>query len=232
MVIDPERADSPTHPFGMVPGEFAALRARIDSIDRRWDHPVRIVAVTKGFDASAVDAAASAHFDAIGENYAQEMLAKRDALERSGADIHFIGQLQSNKVRQLAGLVSVWSTIDRASLVDEVAKRVPGAVVRLQVNTTDEAQKGGCPPTDVGALIDRARDRGLHVEGLMTVGPTGVAPEAGRPGFAMLRDLVDRFGLAECSMGMTADVAVAVEEGSTEVRVGTALFGPRPARDA
>jgi pyridoxal phosphate enzyme (YggS family) len=232
MVSDPERADRATRPFGRVSAEFAALRARIDAIDRRWDHAVRIVAVTKGFDASAVDAAASAHFDAIGENYAQEMLAKRDALECSGADIHFIGHLQSNKVRQLTGLVSVWSTIDRASLVDEVAKRAPGAVVRLQVNTTDEAQKGGCPPAEVGPLIERARDRGLHVDGLMTVGPTGVAPEAGRPGFALLRDLVDQFDLAECSMGMTADLAVAVEQGSTEVRVGTGLFGPRPARGA
>jgi hypothetical protein len=216
--------------FSTLPRQLDALRSRIAGVDRRWTHPVRVVAVTKGFDERAVDAAAAAHCDAIGENYAQEILAKRPALERSGADIHFIGHLQSNKIRQLVDVISVWSTVDRPSLVDELAKRSPGATVRLQVNTTDEPQKGGCAPDAVGELIDRARERGLHVEGLMTIGPTDAGPEAARPGFAALRRLVDEFGLDECSMGMTADLEVALEEGSTEIRVGTALFGPRPPR--
>lgn len=218
------------NPFGALPAGLAALRDRIARIDRRWIHPVRIVAVTKGFDRRAVDAAAAAHCDAIGENYAQEILAKRDALERSGTDVYFIGHLQSNKIRQLVGLISVWSTIDRGSLIDELTKRAPGAAIRLQVNTTGEAQKGGCTPGEVGELIARAGAGGLRVEGLMTVGPTGAPPEAARPGFRALRRLVDEFDLDECSMGMTADLEVAVEEGSTEIRVGTLLFGPRPSR--
>ncbi len=217
-------------PFGTLPVELAALRASIATIGRRFSHPVRIVAVTKGFDRTAVDAAAAAHCDAIGENYAQEILAKHDALEHSGVPVHFIGHLQSNKIRQLVDLVSIWSTVDRDSLIDELAKRAPGAAIRLQVNTTGEAQKGGCAVDEVGGLIERARERGLRVEGLMTIGPTAASPEAARPGFASLRRLVDEFGLDECSMGMTADLTVAVEEGSTEIRVGTLLFGPRPPR--
>ena len=226
----PDQNRETQSPLGTLPVELAALRARIATIERRLAHPVRIVAVTKGFDRSAVDEAAAARCDAIGENYAQEILAKRDALERSGVPVHFIGHLQSNKIRQLVDLVSIWSTIDRDSLIDELAKRAPGAAIRLQVNTTGETQKGGCAVPEVGGLIERARERGLHVEGLMTIGPTGATPEAARPGFASLRRLVDEFGLDECSMGMTADLTVAVEEGSTEIRVGTLLFGPRPTR--
>ena len=216
--------------FSDLPERLAALRDRIESIERPSSHDVRIVAVTKGFDRRAVEAATAAQCTAIGENYAQEILSKREALARSGADVHFIGHLQSNKVRQLVDLVSVWSTVDRASLVDELAKRSPGATIRLQVNLTHEPQKAGCEPERLAGLLDRATDRGLRVEGLMTIGPTGADPEAARPVFAALRRLVDEYRLTECSMGMSADLAVAVEEGATEVRVGTALFGPRPPR--
>jgi pyridoxal phosphate enzyme (YggS family) len=209
---------------------LSALQARIASIDRDRTHEVRIVAVTKGFDHGAVEAVAASSCTAIGENYAQSILAKRDAIVESDLDLHFIGHLQSRKVRQVASLVTVWSSIDRASLIDELAKRAPGARMRLQVNTTGEPQKGGCPPDAIGELIDRARSHGLHVEGLMTVGPTDRPPEAARPAFALLRQLVDEHGLEACSMGMSADLAIAVEEGSTEVRIGTALFGRRPDR--
>jgi pyridoxal phosphate enzyme (YggS family) len=214
--------------FDQDAARYAGIVERLADVDRRWSHPVRVVAVTKGFDERAVDAAAAAGCVAIGENYAQEVRAKRAAIERSGLDLHFIGHLQSNKVRQLGDLVAVWSSVDRASVIDELAKRVPGAVVRLQVNTTGEEQKGGCSPEAVPELMARARNGGLRVEGLMTVGPTAGPPEAARPAFALLRALVDTHGLTECSMGMSGDLDVAVEEGSTEVRVGTVLFGPRP----
>lgn len=144
--------------------------------------------------------------------------------------MHFIGQLQSNKVRQLAGFVDVWETVDRPRLVDEVAKRAPGATVLLQVDTSGEPGKGGCAPGDVPDLLRAARRAGLVVDGLMTVGPTAGGPEAARPGFRLVRRLVDDLGLATCSMGMSGDLEVAVEEGSTQVRVGTALFGARSAR--
>jgi len=186
-----------------------------------------VLPVTKGFGPDAVRAAAGAGCAAIGENYAQEVAAKAPVAAGLGLAVHFIGQLQTNKVRHLAGAVAVYETVDRARLVVELAKRAPGAVVLVQVDTTGETGKGGCPIGTVPDLVAAARDAGLVVDGLMTVGPTTGGPEAARPGFRAVRRLVDELGLRTCSMGMTADLDVAVEEGSTRVRVGTALFGPR-----
>ena len=191
---------------------------------------VDVLAVTKGFGPEAVIAAAAAGLRAIGENYAQELVTKAPTAVAHGLGVHFIGQLQSNKVRQLAGLVDVWETVDRRRLVTEIARRAPGAVVLVQVDATGEAGKGGCPVTDVPSLVDAARDAGLRVAGLMTVGPTEGGPEAARPAFRAVRRLTDELGLGTCSMGMSGDLEVAVEEGSTQVRVGTALFGPRAGR--
>jgi hypothetical protein len=127
-------------------------------------------------------------------------------------------------------VVDVYESVDRTSLVDAIARRDPGARVLVQVDTTGEPGKGGCPPGDVANVVAAALDAGLRVEGLMTVGPTEGGPEAARPGFRTVRELTSRLDLAVCSMGMTADLEVAVEEGSTQVRVGTALFGWRDAR--
>ena len=223
-----------SHPDGSdtadVAGRLAELRHRIAAVDRRIVVPVSVVAVTKGFDSWAIEAAVAAGCDAIGENYAQELIDKADTIERLGPEVHFIGRLQRNKVRQLVGIVDVWCSLDRASIVDEVAKRTRGARVLVQVDPTGDPDKGGCSPHDVPALVERARARGLDVAGLMTVGPTGEPPEAARPGFRTVRSLADELGLDVCSMGMTGDLEVAVQEGSTEVRVGTALFGERPPR--
>jgi pyridoxal phosphate enzyme (YggS family) len=183
--------------------------------------------VTKGFGVDAVTAAAAAGIARIGENYAQELLSKLQAARTAGLDVHFIGRLQSNKVRQLAGAVAVWESIDRSALVAELARRAPGARVLVQVAATGDPAKGGCPPAEVPTLVEQARAADLRVEGLMTVGPTVGGPEAARPGFRLVRRLVDELGLGTCSMGMTDDLEVAVEEGSTEVRLGTALFGTR-----
>jgi PLP dependent protein len=214
----------------VVRGHVLDLRSRIDAVERRWTHAVGVVAVTKGFRSEAIEAAVAAGCDAIGENYAQEVLDKRSTIERLRPEVQFIGQLQRNKVRQLVGVVDVWSSLDRASVIDEVAKRAPGARVLVQVDTTGDPAKGGCSVDDAPGLVARALERGLVVEGLMTVGPTGRDVEAARPGFRLVRALVDRLELATCSMGMSADLVVAVEEGSTHVRVGTALFGQRPPR--
>jgi pyridoxal phosphate enzyme (YggS family) len=193
---------------------------------------VRLVAVTKGHPPEVVPLAVAAGLVDLGENYAQELLAKHgERPDRRGPDVcwHFIGQLQRNKVRQLAGLVGLWQSVDRAPLVDELARRAPGAHVLVQVNTTGEVDKGGCPLPDVPALVERAAVAGLAVDGLMTVGPTD--PDADpAPGFEATRALVDRLGLATCSMGMTDDLEVAVRAGSTMVRIGRALFGPRAPR--
>jgi pyridoxal phosphate enzyme (YggS family) len=202
------------------------VRARITDAGGDLDR-VGIVAVTKGFGPDAVVAAVGAGLVEVGENYAQELVGK--AAELAG-DVqprwHLIGRLQRNKVRALASLVARWDSVDRSSLGAEIAKRAPGAHVLVQVNVSEEPQKGGCPPDDVAELVGRLVDSGLQVEGLMAVGATG-APEVARPGFALLRRLADDLDLGVRSMGMSGDLEVAVEEGATEVRVGTALFGPR-----
>jgi hypothetical protein len=212
----------------IVGARAEALRARIDVAS--GGRPVGIVAVTKGFGVEAVQASVAAGLFRVGENYAQELIAKATDL---GADPvaspewHFLGRLQRNKVRQLAGIVDVWESVDRTELVDEIAKRSPGATIFLQVNLSGEDQKGGVPLGDVPSLAARAIDAGLRVTGLMGVGPAG-DPELARPGFRDLVAMADRLSLPERSIGMSADLEVAVEEGATLVRVGHALFGDRP----
>lgn len=204
-----------------------ALETVRDRIANAGGDPERvtIVAVTKGFSGDAIDAARAAGLFDIGENYAQDVAAKHEALV--GLRLHFIGRLQKNKVRVLAPLVACWQSVDRVALGEEIARRAPGARVLVQVNVTGEPSKGGCPPQDAAALVARCRALGLDVAGLMTVGRTGPAVEA-RGGFALLGVLADRLGLVERSMGMTDDLEIAVAEGATMVRVGSALFGARP----
>ena len=206
----------------------AALRNRIA---QAGGTNVALVGVTKTFGSDAWRFAKAAGCDAVGENYAQEVVQK--AGEVALADrlpVHFIGQLQSNKIKQLVGIVDVWQSIDRLALLTEIAKRTPesGSQVLLQVNVTGEDEKGGCAPIHVGELSRAARDLGIEVLGLMAVGPTNEDPIVARSAFRMLRTLVDEHGLRQCSMGMTGDLEIAVEEGSTMVRVGSALFGNRP----
>ncbi len=190
---------------------------------------VALLAVTKGFGPEVALAAAAAGLVDLGENYAQELVAKAPVLADAGADVrwHAIGRLQRNKVKALAPIVALWQTVDRADLGREIAKRAPGAAVLVQVNVSDEPQKGGCAPGDAPDLVAALRDDGLEVRGLMTVGRTGPADEA-RAGFRMLRSLADDLDLPVRSMGMSGDLEAAVAEGSTMVRVGSALFGPRP----
>ena len=190
-----------------------------------------MLAVTKGFGVGAIVAALAAGFGRIGENYAQELIPKVTTARQSGItpEVHFIGHLQTNKVRQMAPVVDVWQTVDRASALSEVAKRAPGARVYIQVNSTGEDAKAGCPPADVEALVEGAVGAGLVVVGLMTMGPTDQDPGRTRAAFRLTRGVADRLGLSGCSMGMSDDYEVAIEEGSTLVRVGRAIFGARPA---
>lgn len=194
---------------------------------------VEVVAVTKGFDSTVVEAAIDVGCRAIGENYAAECRAKLGELADRGVGpprVHFIGQLQTNKVRMVAGLIDLYESVDRERLIDEIARRQPGAAVLIQVNSTGEPTKGGCDPAEVPGLLEHARTAGLVVRGLMTVGPTSGDAAVTRSAFGRVRELVDRHGLEVCSMGMSDDLEIAVESGSTEIRVGTALFGARPAR--
>ncbi len=210
-----------------VAERLAIVQGRIDSAGGR---SVEVVAVTKTWGVEAVHAAVRAGCHSIGESYAQEMVAKLADESPRRYQVRFIGRLQTNKVRALVGLVDVFETVDRESLIVELARRAPSSRVLIQVATLDEPGKGGCPLDHVDHIVDVALAAGLAVEGLMTVGPTEGGAEAARPGFRAVRRAVDRLGLDVCSMGMSADLEVAVQEGSTEVRMGSALFGSRPRR--
>ena len=210
----------------------AGLGAVRERIVAAGGHPERItvVAVTKGFGVEAVEAAREAGATHVGENYAQELLAKAEAMAPGPAPLwHFIGGLQTNKVRRVAHLVDLWESVDRPSLGAEVAKRAPGARVLAQVNISGEATKSGCQPENTATLVSELRDLGLDVRGLMGVAAPGDDGRA-RAQFGRLAEQAAALELADLSMGMSADLEAAVAEGATIVRVGTALFGPRPPR--
>ncbi len=212
-----------------VQRRLTRLRERLSAIDGQH---VRIVAVTKGRGVSTVESAVAAGCVEIAESYAQELLYKNQALPAHGEarpQVHFVGGLQSNKIRKLVSVVDVWQSIDRLDLGAELARRSPQAQAMVQVDLSGETGRRGCPLTETPELVERLGELGLNVIGLMGIGPIG-APESAREGFALLRGLVDQLGLAECSMGMTADMEVAVQEGSTMVRIGTGLFGERSRR--
>lgn len=209
----------------------AALATVRDRIARAGGDPAAITIVAaKPPSVTACVAALDAGIVDLGENRAQELLAKAPELADRSPRWHFIGRLQTNKVRQLAPHVSLWESVDRAELVDALAQRAPGADVLVQVNISGEAQKGGCEPDAAGALVRSATGAGLRVLGVMGIGPLG-PPEAARSGFRLLRGLADDLALPVRSMGMSSDLEVAVQEGATMVRIGTDLFGPRRAPD-
>jgi len=211
-----------------VAERVALVRRRLDRLAVAW--PVRIVAVTKGFGVDAVAAAAAAGLTLVGENYAQELVAKAGA-GAGGPAVrwHFIGAIQRNKVAPLAPFVAVWQSLDRPAVIEAIARHSPGATVLEQVNLTGEPGRAGCRWADAPDLVLAARAAGLEVRGLMGIGPAG-APDAGRDAFVALAALARRLGLPEVSMGMSDDFETAVAAGSTMIRLGTGLFGPRPRR--
>lgn len=204
---------------------------------RRPDDVV-LVGVSKTVGRETVDAAYAAGLRHFGENRVQDALAKLAAPPLpSDAALHLIGQLQTNKARPAVGLFGMVESVDRPSLVEALAKEADRAgrrlPVLLQVNVAGEAQKAGCPPAESAALVARIAAAGtLDLRGLMTIAPLVADPEATRPIFRGLRELRDdlreRSAIGELpvlSMGMTNDYAVAIEEASTEVRIGRAIFG-------
>ena len=191
---------------------------------------VTLVAVTKGHGVDVVRDALTAGLTDLGESYAQEMVAKVADVPHDGPVAprwHFVGRIQTNKVRTIAPYVTLWHGVDRASAGTEIARRAPGARVLAQVNVTGEATKAGCTPEALPELLDALRGAGLDVRGLMTIAPLGDR-DAARRAFEKVREMAVFHSLEEVSMGMSDDFDVAVEAGATMVRVGTALFGPRP----
>lgn len=207
-----------------------------DSIKKRLDAlrpslgEAKLVAVSKGHGVASICEALRAGQRLFGENRVQETQEKWPELKAEYADVqlHLIGPLQTNKVKDALAVFDVIHTLDRERLVDALAeafargaRRVPCLV---QVNTGHEEQKAGVAPEDTGALIAYAAAKGVEVIGLMCIPP---ADEDATAHFALLRCLAEEHGLKELSMGMSGDYAKAVAEGSTLVRIGTAIFGDR-----
>ena len=211
---------------------LAGLERLHDRIRRAGGDPdrVRVVAATKGHPVERVAEVVAGGVADIGESYAQELVGKAEHLA-DHLDVpvrwHFIGNLQRNKVRHIAGFVHLWQSVDRLSLAAEIAHRAPGALVLVQVNLTGREQQGGCPPERVAAVVEGCLDLGLDVRGLMAIGPQGSQDEV-RAAFRTVRALADELGLPERSMGMSGDLEAAIAEGSTMVRIGTDLVGRRP----
>jgi pyridoxal phosphate enzyme (YggS family) len=203
-----------------VAENLAALRERIPE-------SVTIVAVTKQQPDGAVRAALDAGLRDIGENRADALVAKVHANADDRVRWHFLGQIQRNKIGKVAPYVALWQSVDRAELGPAIARHAPGARVLVEVNLTDDPNRGGTSLAAVPALVRDLQADGLVVRGLMAVGPLG-GPEAARPGFTAVVRCADELGLPVRSLGMSGDIDVAVACGSTMVRVGTALFGARP----
>ncbi|NOX31468.1 MAG: YggS family pyridoxal phosphate-dependent enzyme [Actinobacteria bacterium] len=193
---------------------------------------VRILAITKALDPSAAVGAIAAGLFDLGESYVQEFAAKAPTVASSSrgeqARWHFVGGLQRNKINMLPPVELIHS-IGSQKLATAVGSRREGQAVLVQVNIGMEAQKGGCHPDDTAALVDHCIDAGLDVQGLMGVARQAADDDTTEQ-FESLVRLADDLHLPVRSMGMSADLDLAVMAGSTMVRIGTALFGPRPPR--
>jgi PLP dependent protein len=209
-----------------------AVRERIAlAAERAQRDPsgITLLAVTKIFPADAIAHAYDAGLREFGENYVQEFESKYPEVKAlDGARFHLIGHLQSNKSRKAAEIFDVIQTVDSAKLarrLDECGRLLD---VMLEVKLSPEDAKSGADLSELAGLIEAVRGcRNLRLRGLMTMPPWSEDPELSRPYFRRLRELAGRRGLSELSMGMSHDLEVAIEEGATCVRVGTALFGAR-----
>lgn len=222
-----------------VSGNLSIVRTAIRHAEDdfgREPNTVQLVAVSKTAPANRIVPALEAGQRLFGENYVQESAAKWPALRERfpDAELHLIGPLQSNKARDAVALFNVIHSLDRASLATALTREMDrqGRRPRLlvQVNTGEEAQKGGVLPADIDAFLAACRDTyGLTVEGLMCIPPAADAPS---PHFALTAAMARRNGLSALSMGMSGDFEAAVQLGATHVRIGTAIFGARAPKDA
>lgn len=198
---------------------------------------ITLIAASKGVGLDRVREATEAGIRTFGENRVQEARSKfiesRFLEENRSVAVHLIGTLQTNKVKQAVGFFPLIHSIDSIRLAEKVAqeaeKRRIIQPVLIEVNVGEEATKRGVSMREAPALVAQVRKLApLSLEGLMTLPPPTPAPEGARPYFSMLRQLGQDLGLNRFSMGMSADFKVAIEEGATWVRIGTAIFGERP----
>ncbi|MEQ1885021.1 MAG: YggS family pyridoxal phosphate-dependent enzyme [Bryobacteraceae bacterium] len=220
------------------------LRERIDQVEERIQQAcgragrrreeITLVAVTKKFSPQVMLDAYDCGLRVFGENYVQEFERKRPELgAMREAQVHFIGHLQSNKTRVAAEIFEVIETVDAEKIarrLDQAAGEIGRTLgVMLEVKLSDEESKAGAGPSEIPALIEAVLScPNLRLDGLMTMPPWNDDQEQTRPYFKKLAAIAREHGLAKLSMGMSHDFEAAIEEGATHIRVGTALFGPRP----
>ena len=185
-----------------------------------------LLPVTKGFGAREVQAMLEVGLTKIGESYAQEILEKRKMVTDNRIAWHMIGGVQRNKVRKLSETVDLWHSVDRKELITEISKYQKNSKILIQVSLNDRHKQGGCSPENVPDLIEFASDKGINVEGLMTIG-VDQDIDATKNVFAELGKLSETMGLKEISMGMSNDFEIAIDYGATILRVGRSIFGER-----
>ncbi|WP_022683634.1 YggS family pyridoxal phosphate-dependent enzyme [Sphingobium bisphenolivorans] len=213
-------------------GAVRDAMGRSARLTERTADDINLIAVSKTKAADAIRPLIEAGQRGFGENRVQETQEKWPALREEFPDLtlHLVGQLQSNKAAEAVALFDVIHSLDRPSLLPALAKAMDAADRRvpcfLQVNIGAEAQKGGCPIAEVPSLIRAARDADIPLLGLMCVPPAEVEPA---PFFALMAKVAREEGLDRLSMGMSGDFETAIMLGATDIRVGTALFGERPA---
>jgi PLP dependent protein len=224
----------------LIADNLATVRERISqAIQKSKRNPgsVRLVAVSKQVDIAHIEEARTAGAAIFGENKIQDAVAKVDAIGSAEISWHFIGHLQKNKVKFLDNRFDLIHSVDSLELAEKIGKFSESRVqsILLQVNVSGEVAKFGMEPGELEKqLASFSRLQGVRIEGLMTIPPHHPDPENSRKHFARLRELRDQcekknqISLPELSMGMTNDFEVAIEEGATLVRVGTAIFGARP----
>jgi len=215
-----------------LPERLAEVRGRIErAVESCGREPgsVTLIAVTKIFPGAVIREAYEAGLRDFGENYVQEFEAKAPELAGlTDARFHLIGHLQSNKARKAAELFHAIQTVDSAKLARRLDEAERQLDVMLEVKLSAEESKSGAEPSELPGLIEAVRaSKNLRLLGLMTMPPWSDDAEASRPHFRRLRELAAQFGLPRLSMGMSHDFEVAIEEGATDIRVGTALFGKR-----
>tara|TARA_B100000953_G_scaffold227622_1_gene189188 strand:+ start:338 stop:991 length:654 start_codon:yes stop_codon:yes gene_type:complete len=185
-----------------------------------------LLPVTKGFGVREVEAVLEVGLTKVGESYAQELLEKAKNITDNRIDWHMIGRIQRNKVKKLSETVDLWHSVDRKELIAEISKYKKDSKILIQVDMNERYQQGGCSPENVPGLIEFASDKGVNVEGLMTIG-VDQDVETTRNIFAELAKLSKKMGLKEISMGMSNDFEIAIDYGATILRVGRSIFGER-----
>jgi len=227
----------------MIRERITSLEARLQSACARAGKnrdDITLLAVSKTFGAELVREVISAGLRDFGENYVQELTAKKQQLNDLSPHWHFVGHLQTNKVKYIADFVYLIHSVDNLRLAQEIDKRAEqcGRVldVLVEVHTTDESTKYGVKPEDTARLVrEIALLPHVRIQGLMTMGPFSDDPNDSRPSFSLVaklakeieRERIEGVRMKTLSMGMTHDFEVAIEEGATVLRIGTAIFGER-----